>query len=240
MEAPKARPVFALTGPRRSSVHAWRDRFRDPSLTILLIIQLGACFVAAPLAAMGLPVARTIGETLVLALVLVVVMLSNSRGAIMAILIGLSAILARLVLLDWSPLWANAVPRGGAILTFSALCRVMARAVYAPGPITSHRIQGASVRYLNFALVFASIYRLMWDLIPAAFTNLSAPEGGPREIDTMLYFSFTTLTTTGFGDITPVHPFARALANLEAIIGQLYPATILARLVTLELEHRRR
>jgi len=48
------------------------------------------------------------------------------------------------------------------------------------------------------------------------------------------------LTTTGFGDIAPVHPFARSLANLEAIVGQLYPATILARLVTLELEHRRR
>ena len=37
-----------------------------------------------------------------------------------------------------------------------------------------------------------------------------------------------------------MHPFARGLANLEAIIGQLYPATILARLVTLEFEHRRR
>jgi hypothetical protein len=48
------------------------------------------------------------------------------------------------------------------------------------------------------------------------------------------------LITTGLGDITPVHPFARNPTNLEAIIGQLYPATILARLVTLELEHRRR
>jgi hypothetical protein len=37
-----------------------------------------------------------------------------------------------------------------------------------------------------------------------------------------------------------VHPFARSLANLEGIIGQLYPATLLARIVTLELEHRRR
>ena len=132
------------------------------------------------------------------------------------------------------------LPRGGAILTFSALTWVVARAVYAPGRVTLHRIQGAIVLYLNFAIVFASVYRLMWDLIPTAFANLSAPAGGPGEIDTMLYFSFTTLTTTGFGDITPVHPFARALANLEAIIGQLYPATILARLVTLELEHRRR
>jgi hypothetical protein len=55
----------------------------------------------------------------------------------------------------------------------------------------------------------------------------------------MLYFSFTTITSTGFGDIVPVHPLARSLANLEAIVGQLYPATLLARVVTLELQFRR-
>jgi len=46
-------------------------------------------------------------------------------------------------------------------------------------------------------------------------------------------------SSVGYGDITPLHPFARSLADIEAIIGQLYPATLLARLVTLELEHRR-
>jgi hypothetical protein len=55
----------------------------------------------------------------------------------------------------------------------------------------------------------------------------------------LLYFSFSTLTTAGFGDITPLNPLARNLANLESVIGQLFPATLLARLVSLELEHRR-
>ena len=55
----------------------------------------------------------------------------------------------------------------------------------------------------------------------------------------LLYFSFTTLTTLGFGDILPLHPLARNIVNLEAIIGQPYPATLLARLVSLEIEHRR-
>jgi hypothetical protein len=55
----------------------------------------------------------------------------------------------------------------------------------------------------------------------------------------LIFFSFVTLTTTGYGDIVPVHPFARSLANVEAIIGQIYPATLLARLVTLELAHER-
>jgi hypothetical protein len=57
-------------------------------------------------------------------------------------------------------------------------------------------------------------------------------------VDKLIYFSFMTLTSVGYGDITPLHPFARTLAEIEAIVGQLYPATLLARLVTLELEHR--
>jgi hypothetical protein len=47
----------------------------------------------------------------------------------------------------------------------------------------------------------------------------------------LIYFSFVTLTTTGYGDIFPVHPIARSLCNLESIFGQLYPATLIARLV---------
>ena len=51
--------------------------------------------------------------------------------------------------------------------------------------------------------------------------------------------SFATLTATGYGDTAPLDPYTRRLANVEAIIGQLYPATLLARLVTLELVYDR-
>jgi hypothetical protein len=70
---------------------------------------------------------------------------------------------------------------------------------------------------------------------------MSAPLfGGPKEGGTILYLSLTTLTTTGYGDIVAVDPFARIMANLEAVIGQFYLAITVARLVTLELEGRRR
>jgi hypothetical protein len=55
----------------------------------------------------------------------------------------------------------------------------------------------------------------------------------------LLYFSLTTLTTTGYGDITPVDPVARSAANLEAVIGQFYLAITIARLVALEIAERR-
>ncbi len=52
-------------------------------------------------------------------------------------------------------------------------------------------------------------------------------------IDTLTYFSCVTLTTVGYGDVTAAHPVARSLVMFEALIGQLYPAILLARLVTL-------
>jgi 8-oxo-dGTP diphosphatase len=65
------------------------------------------------------------------------------------------------------------------------------------------------------------------------------PSRKARDSNPQFYFSCTTLTSTGFGDIVPIHSFTRSLANLEAIVGQLYPATLLARIVTLELQVRR-
>jgi voltage-gated potassium channel Kch len=53
------------------------------------------------------------------------------------------------------------------------------------------------------------------------------------------YFSVVTLTTTGFGDITPVSPFARTLTMMEALVGQLYPAILIARLVSLHIEDKK-
>jgi Ion channel len=72
-------------------------------------------------------------------------------------------------------------------------------------------------------------------LVPDAFTGMTITDS-PALASTMAYFSFGTLTTAGSGDIAPLHPIARSLCNLEAMIGQLYPATLLARLVTLEIE----
>ena len=52
------------------------------------------------------------------------------------------------------------------------------------------------------------------------------------------YFSFITLTSTGYGDITPVHPYARSLATMEALAGNLFLAVLVARLVGLEIDWR--
>ncbi len=97
---------------------------------------------------------------------------------------------------------------------------------------------GAVAIYLNVAAIFALAYRVIDAFGPGRFV-FPLGRSSSHTIAELIYFSFTTLTTSGFGDIVPHDPFARSLTNIEGVIGQLFPATLLARLITLELEHRR-
>ena len=96
---------------------------------------------------------------------------------------------------------------------------------------------GAILLYLTIAITFVALFTFIGSLVPKAFSWLSLDDS-PALASNLIYFSFVTPTTTGYGDIFPVHPIARSLCNLESIFGQLYPATLLARLVTLELAGR--
>jgi hypothetical protein len=226
---------------RRRLVQPWQERFRDPALTVLLVLEICTIFLAVPLAAKGLPTAQVVATTLVLAVIAIVVMLSLRWTAIILILLGLGAIFASFVIsAEASPTSVIILRRGGDILTFSSLTWVVGHAVYAPGRITLRRLQGAVVMYLNFASIFAAAYGLIWELSPGAFANLVVQGGGPEEAGSMLYFSLTTLTTTGYGDIVAVDPFARSLANFESVLGQFFIAITVARLVTMELADRHR
>jgi len=99
--------------------------------------------------------------------------------------------------------------------------------------ITSDSIYGAICSYLLLAISWGSLYGAIGLLIPDAFSFTGEPlnlkqvgEGG------MLYFSFVTLTTLGYGDIVPVHRLARTLCWMEAAFGQIYLAVLIAKLVS--------
>ena len=80
------------------------------------------------------------------------------------------------------------------------------------------------------AIVLAQLYTLITEFDPLAFLSHGVQGIKPY---VMLYFSLQTLTTLGLGDVTPINPFLRMLAAVEAVIGQFYLATVIARLVTL-------
>ncbi|WP_019504364.1 potassium channel family protein [Pleurocapsa sp. PCC 7319] len=94
--------------------------------------------------------------------------------------------------------------------------------------ITIDTIRGGICVYLLIGFVWALLYGITASLDSNAF---SQPIVEIESYGRAVYFSFTTLTTLGYGDIIPVSPLAKMLTNLEAIIGQLYPAILIAILV---------
>jgi len=125
------------------------------------------------------------------------------------------------------------------LLSLLALILIVFHQVSRDGPVSGHRVRGSIALYLLIAILFAFLYGLTEALVPGAFAMSENPDGAAARGETFYYFSIVTLTTVGFGDITAVHPFVRSLVMLEALIGQLYPAILIARLVTLQLETRR-
>jgi hypothetical protein len=90
------------------------------------------------------------------------------------------------------------------------------------------------------ALMFAASYTWIDLHVANAFIGTPAINLQHDPMQRFVYFSFVTLTTVGYGDITPVAPMACSLAMLEALLGQLFPAILLARLVSMELYYRQR
>ena len=83
--------------------------------------------------------------------------------------------------------------------------------------------------------MWAFAYALVDRAFPGAIDLKNAVVLAQHKMQTFAYFSFVTLTTVGYGDITPVHPVARVLAIGEALVGQLYPAVLIGRLVSLQI-----
>jgi hypothetical protein len=207
----------------------------------MLITQVSLILLGAPYAAAGYYNSAVTHELFRICIGFLTALISRGWLGTGIAIVAVAFILSGSTLDFIAPsLFTAQLAHFGSIVGSIVVGIVVGRAVLAPGPITTHRVLGAIVVYLNFGLIAAAIYRVIWDFYPNAFHGI-APDIAPSQATgALVYYSFMTLTTVGYGDIVPVNTFARGLANLEAIIGQLYPATTLARFVTLEMEARRR
>jgi Ion channel len=217
----------------------FHERLSDPVLTVLTLMLSFLLFVIGPMQTTGIVTEHHFGSFF--GLVLIPACFLYSKNLFVAGPIAVAIILViviSLLDLEGSPRLDLYLDSAAWLIAGLALIVVVGRAVFGPGPITYHRVVGAVLLYLNIGLVFVAFYGFVALSVPDAFTNLATRQGDFAIAGNLIYFSFVTLTTTGYGDIAPLHPYARSLANIEAIIGQIYPATLLARLVTLELTNK--
>lgn len=212
---------------------------REHSLTALVVLVAVELFVMAPLAAEGqAPIVLELAVAAGIVLT-VLAIVWESRHAVTAVALATAVESVAFGLRVARPsARTEALDFVAALLFVIALTVVLAFVVFAPGRVSIHRILGAITIYLNVGAVFALAYRVIDGVQPNAFSHASVGPG-THAIAVFVYFSFGVLTTSAFGDIVPVDPFARSAANLESVIGMLFPATLLARLVSLQLESRR-
>jgi hypothetical protein len=228
-----------MTSMLMKRVRGLQARYGDALLTSLTLQLLLMMFVVAPLRAAGVGGQEAVALVLIVALMLNSLVLSGNLTTFVLMLVAFGMNVAAVIRRAEAQSIANIDLLAGAWLILAlTLGWIVAHAVFGPGRVNYHRVIGAILLYLLIALTFAPLFAFLGLLIPGAFSGL-AMEDSPSLASSLVYFSFVTLTSTGYGDIAPVHPIARSLCNVETIIGQLYPATLLARLVTLELEHRR-
>jgi hypothetical protein len=221
-----------------SAIRRLRQKYTDQLLTLLALFIALEMLVFSPLQAMGIFAFQGFLVATLLAILAGMFIISDHPAAFAVMSICLAAnVLVFLLRLFYPPWHYNIYILAAAWFAIAiTLGVVVAQAVFRRGRITYHRIIGAILLYLLIAVAFA-LFVLIGLSAPDAFKGITF-EDNPALANSVTYLSFVTLTSTGFGDIVPVHPVARTLCNIESIVGQLYPATLLARLVTLEMRER--
>jgi len=215
-----------------------RNERSDWLLTVLTGVVTLLIFVFAPLRAVGIDVFHLLAIGLLIAIMSGMVIISNNRTALVLMSIAIIANVAVFFLRLYYPIPFHLHILAGAWLIFAGtLGIVVIQAVFGPGRITYDRIIGAILLYLLIGVAFASLYLFVGVSYHNAIKGIAF--GNDHAVASeILYLSFITLTSTGYGDIVPVHPLARSLSNIESVIGAVYPALLLARFATLPLTGR--
>ena len=114
------------------------------------------------------------------------------------------------------------------ILFYAYIVIIILSHIFREKEVTADLIMGAACVYFFIGLMWALVFAVLESLQPGSF---AIGQGLTTDIVNFVYYSFVTQTTLGYGDITPITAPARSLSLLEAVIGQLYLAVLIARLV---------
>lgn len=216
----------------------------DAGLTVLLVSLLVVLFVIFPFVPLG-----DLGRLLVTAGLTLVLLSGSFSFSGRPRLRRLAVILAIFALASH---WLCHVGEIHGLLIWAYTSTILFLALTAGGVltrvvggdrVTPHHIQGAVAVYLMFGLIWACAYAVVEMRQPGAFNLPHMAEAGgvmesqQNDLRHLVYFSFVTLTTLGYGDISPASFGARTLVTLEALVGQLYLVILIARLVSLEVAY---
>jgi hypothetical protein len=225
----------------RNILHINREFWtHDRSITALLIYLSLSLFLWLPLSAIGWYefVVRDLLFTLVV-LSGIFAVLTKWKQQLAFIIIGILALGIRICWQLLGYAWLGSFSMLAMIAFLIILGWLVIRHIFKEGPVNFYRIQGSIVVYLIMGIVWASLYDLIYQVDPLAFESAKSNHVATESFSQFIYFSFVTLTTLGYGDMVPVNPLAKSLVIFQGMFGMLYPVIMIARLVSLEVDHNR-
>ncbi|CAE6948214.1 potassium channel family protein [Vibrio alginolyticus] len=120
---------------------------------------------------------------------------------------------------------------------FFGTFKSIARQILFTGHINSNKVIGSVALFLLLGLMWAIAYLILLEFSPQSFTGMEAISWG-ENFSNAAYFSFVTLTTLGYGDISPLTPLAQVIVYLEAITGVFYMAIVVSSLVSSNIDNQ--
>ncbi len=200
----------------------------------VLLVMLGVIIVSAPLLS-GTPLASGFVGLGTMAVLLLAVWALRVRRVTLWIVAVLALFAGQSIAIDqMGEHWLRPVVFASTAIFMAVVTIALLRYVLDWHPITTDKVFGSVSAYVLIAFSFASLFSFveLFDANAFAYSIEKGPYGHLRWSD-MMYFSFTVLTSTGFGEITPATGLTRSLIVLEQVLGVMYVAFLVARLANL-------
>ena len=201
---------------------------------LLLIISILSFMILSPLFQGFVGICLLLDVFLTAIFISAIYAISHKRHfSLIGVLLALPMLIA-----VWSSYFVKSLP----LIVLGSCCGILFFAfaalnilsfIFRQDEVTFNVINGAVVVYLLVAVMWAFLFRLIETLQPGSFAIESSVVQESRLL--FFYYSFVTITTLGYGDVTPVTDVARSFAFLEAVVGQIYLVVLVARLVGIHI-----
>ena len=210
---------------------------KRPANFLYLLIGLLSILIAGPIAYEF--TSQTIGFTTQLAFTATLIigiwsLVDSRRWFIAGIVMATADVIATAFVVMTDSLFAGTITLVVEIAFCSMTLVFTLQHVISGRVVDLNRIIGAICAYLLLGVTLAMVNMLVALYVPGSFNGLSSEPGAAHSL-ALIYYSFVTLSTLGYGDITPASPLARVLAYLTAVVGQFYIAILIGMLVGLYL-----
>ena len=198
-----------------------------------MVLALTVLAVLFSILAPDTPAGRAVAVVLQSAMLLAVIATSREqvsvRGRSAALVFAVLVALSLLVALSVVPAWVGAAETAVAVAAVLVVLTHGVVQLIRDRGVTIQAVAGALTSYLLIGLLFALVVRMLVGIASQQYFQQISSSAVTQSQE--IYFSFTTLTTTGYGDLTPALPVGRALSVLEMLLGQIYLVAVIGLLI---------